>query len=57
MIFTDPKVAGVGLDKAQAEARGIEVDVASLSMEHVPRAIAARESPRCYAGIAHRRKS
>ena len=44
VIFTDPQVAGVGWDEAQAEARGIEVDVASLSMEHVPRAIAARDT-------------
>ena len=44
VIFTDPQVAGVGLDEHQAEAAGIEYEVSTLAMEHVPRAIAARDT-------------
>jgi mercuric reductase len=44
VIFTDPQVAGVGLDEEQAAAAGIEVEAVSLSLEHVPRALAARDT-------------
>jgi len=44
VIFTDPQVAGVGLDEAQAAAAGLEVDTAVLPLSHVPRAIAARDT-------------
>lgn len=44
VIFTDPQVAGVGLDEHQAAERGLEVDVATLPMSHVPRCIAARDT-------------
>jgi len=44
VIFTDPQVAGVGLDERQATAQGLEVDVATLPMSHVPRCIAARDT-------------
>ena len=44
VIFTDPQVAGVGMDEQQAKDAGIEVDVAKLSLEHVPRSIAARDT-------------
>lgn len=44
VIFTDPQVAGVGLDERQAEQNGIEVDVAVLPLSHVPRCIAARDT-------------
>ncbi len=44
VVFTDPQVAGVGLDERQAEAAGIEYDVSTIRMEHVPRAIAARDT-------------
>ncbi len=44
VVFTDPQVAGVGLDEQQAEAAGIEYEVSTLGMEHVPRAIAARDT-------------
>ena len=43
VTFTDPAVATVGLTEADAQARGLEVLVSRLSMEHVPRALAARE--------------
>ncbi|NBC27809.1 MAG: mercury(II) reductase [Bacteroidetes bacterium] len=39
VIFTDPQVAGVGMDEEQAREAGIDVDVAKLSLEHVPRSI------------------
>lgn len=44
VIFTDPQVAGVGLDEEQAAEQGLEVDVATLPMSHVPRCIAARDT-------------
>ncbi len=44
VVFTDPQVAGVGMDEVQARAAGIDVDVAELPMEHVPRALAARDT-------------
>ena len=44
VIFTDPQVAGVGLDSNEARESGLEVDVAELSLEHVPRALAARDT-------------
>ena len=43
VIFTDPQVAGVGLDADQARQRGFDADVAQLSLEHVPRSVAARD--------------
>lgn len=44
VIFTDPQVAGVGLDEQQAKQQGIDFDVAKVSLAHVPRAIAARDT-------------
>lgn len=44
VVFTDPQVAGVGLDEHQAEKRGIEVDVAVMPLTYVPRALAARDT-------------
>jgi mercuric reductase len=44
VIFTDPQVAGVGLDERQAAAAGIEAEVAVLPLDAVPRAIAARDT-------------
>lgn len=44
VTFTDPAVATVGLTEAQARARGIEPLVSRLSMEHVPRSLAARDT-------------
>ncbi len=42
VVFTDPQVAGVGLDEAQAAARGIDAEATTLPLSHVPRALAAR---------------
>ncbi len=44
VIFTDPQVAGVGLDEAQAIEQNIDYDVAKLPLSYVPRAIAARDT-------------
>lgn len=44
VVFTDPQVAGVGLDETQAEAAGIDFDVSKLDLDQVPRAIAARDT-------------
>ena len=44
VVFTDPQLAGVGFDLAQAEAAGIDAEATTLAMEHVPRAIAARDT-------------
>ncbi|MCH8011737.1 MAG: mercury(II) reductase [Candidatus Marinimicrobia bacterium] len=44
VIFTDPQVTGVGLDEDQAKARGINAETSTLSLDYVPRAIAARDT-------------
>ena len=40
VVFTDPQVATVGLNEAQAKARGIETDSRTLTLDNVPRALA-----------------
>ncbi|TAN37290.1 MAG: mercury(II) reductase [Verrucomicrobia bacterium] len=44
VIFCDPQVAGVGLNEQEAARSGIEVDVATLDLKNVPRALAARDT-------------
>ena len=44
VIFSDPQVAGVGLNELQAAAEGVEVDVSILPLSLVPRALAARDT-------------
>ena len=44
VTFTDPAVASVGLTEDQARAAGIEALVSKLPLEHVPRALAARDA-------------
>ena len=44
VIFTDPQVAGVGLGERDAAEKEIDVDVASLPLDQVPRALAARDT-------------
>ena len=44
VIFTDPQLAGVGMDEGEAVSSGITPDVSILPMSHVPRAIAARDT-------------
>ena len=44
VIFSDPQVSGVGLNERQAAAAGIDVDVSTLALSHIPRALAARDT-------------
>ena len=44
VVFTDPQVAGAGLDEAQAEAQNIPFEVSKLKLKDVPRAIAANDT-------------
>jgi len=44
VVFTDPQLAGVGMDEEAAQKQGLEVDVARLDLGHVPRALAARDT-------------
>jgi len=44
VIFTDPQVAGVGLGEREAAEQGVDVDVSTLSLDQVPRALAARDT-------------
>ena len=44
VIFTDPQLAGVGLNERQARERGLPVDVSVLPLSAVPRALAARDT-------------
>jgi len=44
VVFTDPQVAGVGLDLAQAIAAGHDAEASTLPLSQVPRAIAARDT-------------
>lgn len=41
VVFTDPQVASVGFTEAQAKAAGHEVAASVLSLDNVPRAVAA----------------
>lgn len=44
VVFTDPQVAGVGLNEREAAAAGVAVDVSRLPLSQVPRARAARDT-------------
>lgn len=44
VVFTDPQVASVGLTEAAARAAGHKVRVAKIGLNHVPRALAARDT-------------
>lgn len=44
VIFTDPQVASVGMDEKQAQEAGINYDTAKLTLDNVPRSIAARDT-------------
>ena len=44
IVFTDPQVASVGLTEAQATAAGHPVATSLLSLEHLPRALVARDT-------------
>ncbi|PKP28851.1 MAG: mercury(II) reductase, partial [Bacteroidetes bacterium HGW-Bacteroidetes-18] len=44
VVFTDPQVAGAGLDEVQAAAQNIPFEVSKLDLENVPRALAAQDT-------------
>jgi mercuric reductase len=44
VIFTDPQIATVGLTEAAARRAGYDVESHSVSLEYVPRALAARDT-------------
>ena len=44
VVFTDPQVATVGLTQARAKAMGLNVTTSTIGLEHVPRALAARDT-------------
>lgn len=44
VVFTDPQVAGVGLDERGAEAAGLPVDVRVVPLSEVPRNVAAQDT-------------
>ena len=44
VTFTDPQVASVGLTEAAARTQGIDVKTSVLSLDNVPRALAARDT-------------
>ena len=44
VVFTDPQVAGVGMDEKEAAQAGIETDSSTFSLTHLPRALAARDT-------------
>ncbi|WP_300381322.1 mercury(II) reductase [Henriciella sp.] len=44
VVFTDPQVAGVGLSEVQAKAAGHDVKTSVLTLDHVARAAAARDT-------------
>ncbi len=44
VVFTDPQIAGAGLDEAQAEQQNIPFEVSKIELKDVPRAIAANDT-------------
>ncbi len=44
VVFTDPQVAGTGLDEVQAAANNLPFEVSKLSLSDVPRSIAAHDT-------------
>ncbi len=44
VVFTDPQAASVGLTENEARASGLEVITSTLPLEHLPRALAARDA-------------
>ena len=44
VVFTDPQIAGAGIDEIEAEKKEIPVEVSKLDLIHVPRALAAQDT-------------
>jgi mercuric reductase len=43
-VFTDPQVAGAGIDEKEASEKGIPHETSIISLKDVPRSIAARDT-------------
>ncbi len=44
VVFTDPQIAGAGMDEVLAKAKGVPFEVSKLELKDVPRAIAANDT-------------
>jgi mercuric reductase len=44
VVFTDPQIAGAGMDEVEVEKAGIPFEVSKLDLIHVPRALAAQDT-------------
>lgn len=44
VVFTDPQVAGAGLDENEATNQNIPFEVSKIGLDNVPRAIAAHDT-------------
>ncbi|WP_456422772.1 mercury(II) reductase [Lutibacter sp.] len=44
VVFTDPQIAGAGLDEIMAEKQGIPFEVSKIKLKDVPRAIVANDT-------------
>ena len=44
VVFTDPQIAGAGMDEIEAEKKGIPFEVSKLDLTHVPRALVAQDT-------------
>lgn len=44
VVFSDPQIAGAGIDELAAEKVGIPFEVSKLDLTHVPRALAAQDT-------------
>ncbi|WP_445718206.1 mercury(II) reductase [Flavobacterium sp.] len=44
VVFTDPQIAGAGMDEIEAEKAGIPFEISKLDLIHVPRALAAQDT-------------
>jgi mercuric reductase len=44
VVFTDPQIAGAGMDEIEAEKKEIPFEVSKLDLTHVPRALAAQDT-------------
>lgn len=44
VVFTDPQVASVGLTEAAARQEGYHIEVRTINLDNVPRALAARDT-------------
>ena len=44
VVFTDPQIAGAGIDEIEAEKKEIPFEVSKLDLTHVPRALAAQDT-------------